>query len=38
VTTSAEGEVTLGTGKGDDAGWTDVNFTGLKNEKYTRSI
>jgi hypothetical protein len=36
VTTSTEGEVTLGTGKGgDDAGWTDANFTELKNEENT---
>jgi hypothetical protein len=31
---SARGEATLGRGKReDDVSWTDVNFTGLKNEE-----
>jgi hypothetical protein len=37
VTTSIEGETTPGMGKGgDDASWTDVNFTGPKNKENQR--
>jgi hypothetical protein len=39
VVTSVGGEVTSGRGKGgDNASWTDVNLTGSKNKKSTRSI
>jgi hypothetical protein len=36
--TSAEGEATLGRGKGgDDASWADANFSGPKIKKNSRS-
>jgi hypothetical protein len=37
VTTSIEGEMVLGRGKGgDDANWADTNFTMSKNEENPR--
>jgi hypothetical protein len=38
VTTSPEGEVTPGRGKGGDkASWADANFTGPKNKENPRN-
>jgi hypothetical protein len=38
MTMSAGGEMTPSRKKGDNASWTDVNLTGLKNKKTTQSI